>query len=190
MKNIRISIVILFGLVLLSLGLNFYLISQFLRVQQQTQNFAQEARPALKGTLADTITDLEEIKSSTIAFNIKIDNEFPLELEFPINERLEVPIKTVVPIQKKINTTVVMPIFGVDVPVDITVPVDVEVPIDLTVPVVISRTIPISTEVPIDMDFPVAIVVSETELAPYIDHISAALIQFEETADQFLQGLE
>ncbi|MCB0195994.1 MAG: hypothetical protein KDJ65_28845 [Anaerolineae bacterium] len=190
MKNIRIHIFALYGLVLLSLGLNFYLISELLRVQQQTQDFARKARPVLQETVADTITDLEEIKSSTIAFDIKIDNEFPLDLEFPINESLEVPINTVIPIQEEIDTTIIMPIFGVDVPVDITVPVEVDVPIDLDVPVEFNRTIPISTTVPIEMDFPVAIVVSETELAPYIDQISAALIRFEETADQFLQGME
>ncbi|MCB0167177.1 MAG: hypothetical protein KDI79_23310 [Anaerolineae bacterium] len=191
MRGIKVSIILLVVLVLISLGLNVYLISQLLQFQQQTQNLARELRPALTETLGNTVSDLEEIKNSTVEFNVSIDTDFPVDLEIPINESIEVPINTVVPIKQEIDTTVMMSLFegGLEVPVAVTVPVDVEVPIDTVVPIKVDQRIPISTTVPIKADFPIEIVVGETELAGYIDQLTTALSTFAERADQFLQKL-
>lgn len=192
MRGIKLSIFILFALVLISLGLNVYLILQLLRLQEQTQSFAREVRPVLKETLTEAISDLEEIQNSTVEFEVKIDNEFPVDVEIPINERIEFPIEMVVPIQQEINTTIMMTLFdgGLEVPVDVDVPVDVEVPIDVVVPVEIDQSVPISTTIPVNVDFPVAIVVNETDLATYIEQLRRALTAFEATADQLLLDLE
>ena len=192
MRGIRVSIIVLFVLVLVSLGLNVYLISQLLQFQQQTHTLARELRPVLVDTLGNTVSDLEEIKNSTVEFDVNIDNDFPVDLEIPINESIDIPINTVVPIKQEINTTVMMSLFegGLEVPVDVTVPVDVEVPIDTVVAIDVKQSIPISTTVPIKADVPIEIVVSETDLAGYIDQLTAALSTFAETADQFLQKLE
>lgn len=192
MRGIRVGVIVLFILVLVSLGLNVYLIAQLVRFQQQTQTLARELRPVLTETLSNTASDLDEIKNSTIGFNARIDTDFPVDLEIPINESINVPINTVVPIKQEIETTVMMSLFegGLEVPVDVTVPVDVEVPIDTVVAIDVDQRIPISTTIPIKADFPVEIVIGETELASYIDHLSAALSTFAETADQYLQKLD
>ncbi|MCB9078472.1 MAG: hypothetical protein H6631_12810 [Anaerolineaceae bacterium] len=191
MRGIKISIIILVVLVLVSLGLNVYLISQLLRFQQQTQTLARELNPVLTETLGNTVSGLEEIKNSTVEFNASIDTDFPVDLEIPINESIDVPINTVVPIKQDIETTVMMSLFegGLEVPVDVTVPVDVEVPIDTVVAIQVDQSIPISTTVPIKAEVPIEIVVGETELAGYIDELTTALSNFAETVDQFLQEL-
>lgn len=192
MRGIKLSIIILFVLVLLSLGLNAYLVSQLMRVQQQTQSFAREVRPVFKETITEAINDLEEIQGSTIEFEVTIDDEFPVNVDIPINEQMNFPIEVTVPIRQEITTTAMMSLFegGIEVPVDIAVPVDVEVPIDVVVPLEIDQTVSLSTTVPVNIDVPVAIVVDETDLAAYIDQLRTALVAFEAAADQLLLELE
>ena len=55
-----------------------------------------------------------------------------------------------------------------------------EIPIDTILPISIERTIPISTTIPLDLDVPLNIVVSETELAPYLAQLRTGLIALEQ----------
>jgi len=179
----KISIVILFILVLLSLGLNGYLIWQWQTFQQQTQHTVQEYQQMASEGLAQAVTDLESFEQSTIEFEIEVQQEFPIQVEIPFKETLEVPIQTTIPISQQIETTIMLDPFqaGLAIPTDIAVPVNLEFPIDLTIPVSIDRTIPISTAVPLDISVPIAIEISETELAPYLERLRLSLDSFEQS---------
>jgi hypothetical protein len=61
-----------------------------------------------------------------------------------------------------------------------------EIPIDTTIPISIERTIPISTSLPLDFAVPLDIVISETELAPYLARLRTGLVAL----DQILAEVE
>jgi hypothetical protein len=111
-----------------------------------------------------------------------VQQEFPVQVEVPFNESLEVPIQATIPISQEIQTTILLDPFqaGLNIPTDVTVPVNLDVPIDLSIPVSIDRTIPISTSVPLDLNVPIAIQISDTELAPYLERLRAGLGSLEE----------
>lgn len=182
-RGAKISIVVLFILVLLSLGLNGYLIWQWLTFQQQTQQTVQTYQMLASEGLAQAIADLESFEQATIQFEIEVQQEFPVQVEIPFQETIEVPIQTTIPINQEIQTTIMLDPFqaGLAIPTDITVPVDMEFPIDLTIPVSVDRTIPISTSVPLDLSVPIAIEIGETELAPYLERLRLSLESFEQS---------
>ncbi len=170
---LKFIILILFILVFVSLGLNWYLIQQLLSVRQQAVTLVKENQPAVSDALTRVEGELAKLQEATIEFNVDISEELPVAAEIPINETIEVPIQLTVPIKEQIQTTIMIDPLqaGLEIPVDIDVPVEVEVPIDVTVPVVIDRTLAVSTSVPIDLDFPVVIEVRDTELAAYIEQL-------------------
>ena len=189
---LKIIIIILFVLVFLSLGLNWYLISEVLRVRQQAIQAMQDINPVVQDALLRADTELEAFQNSTLKFTVNIDQELPVDVEIPINKRIEVPINVIVPIKEQIQTTVMMDPFqaGLEIPVDIDVPVDVEVPIDVVLPVEINETIPISTTVPVKVDVPIAVDVSDTDLVPYIKQLRQVIARFSESLDQMISTIE
>ena len=176
-KLLKLSIITLFILVFISLGLNWYLISQLLRVRQQAINTVQELKPAAQNALVEVDRELAAFQESTIAFNVDIEQDFPIEMDIPIQEVVQVPISVTLPIKQEFETTIMIDPLqtGFQIPVDVVVPVDVEVPIDVVVPIEIDRTIPISTSIPLNLDFPIAIEVSDTDLVVYIERLREGL---------------
>lgn len=182
-RSAKISIILLFVLVLLSLSLNGLLLWQWWRFQQRVEQTIENSKPIVQEALTQAISDLETFEQSTITADIHVQQEFPVQVEIPFRETIDVPIQTTIPISQEIKTTVFIDPLqtGLSIPTDVTVPVNLEVPIDLTVPVSIDRTIPISTTLPIDLNVPVAIKLSETELAPYLERLRTGLISFNQT---------
>jgi hypothetical protein len=191
-KNIKITFIILFVLVFLSLALNLYLIYTFLNLRRQALQVAREVRPVVQESLALADAELEAFQQSTMDFNIKIDEELPVQVAIPISETLEIPLQMNFPISETIETTVMIDPFeaGLEIPVDIAVPVDLEIPINMVVPVPISRTIPLSTSVPVNLDLPITINVSETPLVEYIEDVRTALVAFNQWLDQTAAAFE
>lgn len=191
-KALKASIIVLFILVFLSLGLNLYLTWQLLRLQKQAQDLAQDLGPIVQETLSQAAVDLESFKDSTIEFDVQVNEEFPVQANIPFNETIEVPIKVTIPINEQIETSVVIDPFqsGLEIPVDIAVPVDMEVPIDMVVPVSIDRTIPISTTVPLNVSVPIAIDLGETELAGFVERLHTGLVSLEESIGQLMPVAE
>ena len=175
-KSAKISLVLLFILVLLSLGLNGFLMWRLLQVQEQARRFVPVARDAV----SQAITELETLQTSTIRFNVAVKQDFPVKTEVPFNQTLDIPIQLTLPISQVIETTIMIDPLqsGLSIPVDVNVPVDLEVPIDLTVPVSIDQTVPISTTIPLDLEAPILIEVGETEIAGYLERLKAGLISF------------
>ena len=183
-KNGKIIIVLLFILVFLSLGLNSWLIWQLLRLQQQSQALVETVRSGLP----QAISELENFEKATIKYEVPIKQEFPIETEIPFNETLDIPIETSVPISQTISTTVnVDPLgTGLEIPIAVNVPVNVEIPVKTTVSIPIERTIPISTTISLDLNIPLAIKVSETDLAKYVEQLRTGLVAL----DKVLAELE
>jgi hypothetical protein len=191
-KTAKVILVILFILVFLSLGLNVYLLWKLYSLEEQARTTARNVVPLLQASLGQTVTDLETFQESAIEFDVQVKQDFPLEVDVPFNETIEVPIQLTLPISQEINTTILLDPLqtGTGIPVDVTVPVDMEVPIDVTVPVEIDRTIPIATTIPLDLDVPVSIEIGDTELAGYIERLRDNLISFNTSLDQMLVKLK
>jgi hypothetical protein len=176
-KTAKATLVLLFILVLLSLGLNGFLLWQWLNFQQQVVGLAQTTRDML----SQTIVELDTFQDSTIQFELGVNQSIPIQAEIPFSQTLQVPIQTTIPITQNINTTVTVdiPELGVSLPLDVTVPLDMQLPVDLTVPISIDQTVPISTTVPVSLNAPISIKISETELAGYVEQLRAALVSIE-----------
>lgn len=188
--TVKTLFIILFVLVLISLGLNIYLVWQLQQAQQEVKAVVREVGPGVQTSLEQTIADLEAFQNATLEFKVAVDEEFPVEAQIPFNETIDVPIKLTVPIQQDIDTTIVIDVLGQGLPVDVSVPVDVEVPIDTTLTVPIDRTIDVSTTVPLKLDVPIALEIGDTELAGYIDRIRESLVSFDTMLGQILAELQ
>ena len=79
-RGAKITITILFILVLLSLGLNGLLLWQWWTFQQQTQQTIQKIQPIIVAGFSQAIEDLEAFEQSTIEFDIQVQQEFPVQV--------------------------------------------------------------------------------------------------------------
>jgi len=186
--GLKITLVVLFLLVFLSLGLNFYLIQQLVQARNTAVQAIRQIAPAVEQTFADVDSELEAFQQSTLTFQIDVNQQIPIQTEIPFNESVEIPVQVTIPFKQNIETTVMMDPFqaGLEIPVDVTVPVDVEFPIDEVVPVSLNRTVPISTTVPLSLTVPISIPISNTNLAPYIEKLRQGIDQFRESAGSTL----
>jgi hypothetical protein len=180
-KGTKVTITLLFILVLLSLALNGFLVWQWWSFRQQAQTMLAEAEQTVKTMISQAVTDLEAFENSTIEFDIRVEQELPLQMEIPFNETVDVPIQTTIPISQEIETTILLDPFqsGLEIPTNVTVPVNMNVPIDLNVAIALDRPLPISTTIPIDVNVPVSIEINETELAPYLERLRNNLVSLE-----------
>jgi MFS family permease len=153
---------------------------------QGFQTKISELAPNVSAGLDEAITGLESFGSSTVEFNVPIDENVQFETDVVIDRDVEVPIKTTLPINESFDTTIkVAGPFGIDIPLNVTVPVDIDVPIDLVITVPINETIPIDANVPVKVDLPINIDVSKTQLAELSKALAAGLRSFQEV----LEGL-
>jgi EmrB/QacA subfamily drug resistance transporter len=140
-----------------------------------------ELAPQVSGGLDEAITGLETFGTSSIDFEVPIDENIAINTEVVIDREVEVPIKTTLPIRDSFDTTITIDgPFGVDIPLDVTVPVDIDVPIDLTLTIPIDETVPIDANVPVNLTVPISVNVSDTQLAELTDALAAGLKSFQE----------
>lgn len=142
--------------------------------------------PEIEQGLDQAVSGLQEFGTSTIEFDVAIDETISISETFDLVRTVQVPINTSIPINEEVETTVtVNGPFGVDIPIDITVPVDIEVPIDLTVDVPIDESVPIDVDVPVQLDVPIALAVEGTEL----EALTTSLVQGLRAFQDGLSGL-
>ena len=148
----------------------------------QVQGFQQqlvELEPTVSAGIDDAIAGLETFSSSTLEFDVAIDQNLPISTEIVIDRTFNVPIKTSIPINESFETTIeVQGPFGLTVPVDVTVPVDIDVPVDLEFKLPVNETIPVEANVPVKLDVPIHVDIAETELAELADSLAAGLKSF------------
>ncbi len=125
-----------------------------------------ELAPAVQAGLDEAVAGLTEFETSTIFFNVPINEVIPISTEVLLDRTLEVPLSTILPIDETIETTIrVDGPFGIEIPLDITVPIALDLPIDLDVAIPINETVPIDTSIPVNLSVPIEVQVEGTELA-------------------------
>ncbi len=190
-KSAKVSIFVLFVLVVLSLTLNGLIIWQLLMARQQVQRSAREIGTIIQESLDRTIADLENVEDTSIEFNVAVNQDFPIDTEIAFEETIEVPIQMTVPISQTIDTVIFIELVGgVEVPVDIAVPVNVEIPIDNTIRVPFARSIPISTTIPLSTEVPINIDVGESQVAGQIVRLRQDLTSLSDLVERLLADLE
>lgn len=139
--------------------------------------------PVIDSALTEAVVGIDEFGTSTITFNVAIDEVVPISAEVVLDRTIDVPISTTIPIDEQFDTTITIngP-FGVDIPLDITVPIQLDLPIDLDVAIPVNETIPVDAEVPVNLDVPIEIDISETELASLAAALAQGLESFREMA--------
>jgi len=135
--------------------------------------------PQVSTGLDAAIVGLNEFGSSTVTFDVSIDETIPVSTEVVIDRVVKVPIVTTIPIKETFDTTIEVDTpLGFSVPVDVTVPVDVDVPLDLEVEIPVKETIPIEEEFAVDLDVPIQIDIADTELADLSNSLADGLESF------------
>jgi preprotein translocase subunit SecG len=150
----------------------------------QVQGFQEqlvELEPTVSAGIDDAVAGLESFSSSTLEFDVAIDEDVAINTEIVIERTFTVPIKTSIPINESFETTIeVEAPFGLTVPVDVTVPVDIDVPVDLEITLPVNETIPVEANVPVRLDVPIRVDIADTELAELADALAAGLKSFRE----------
>jgi hypothetical protein len=135
--------------------------------------------PQVGQGLDQAVAGLTSFRSSTIEFEVPIDETIAIDADIVLDRTLKVPIQTTFPIDQVVDTTITIAgPFGTEIPLDVTVPVQLDVPVDLTIPFSINEVIPVSTEVPVNLTVPIALDVGETELASLADALGEGLEAF------------
>jgi len=159
-----------------------------------------ELEPAVDQGFADAIDGLETFASSSISFDVDVDETIAIDTEVTIRRTVTVPINEVIsiretiPIREEIETTIVVNAFGFDVPIDVKVPVEIDVPISIDVPIdleveiPIDETVPVNTEVPIQLSIPIEINIADTELATLAEALTEGLTSFQDGLGSLTPG--
>ncbi|MDH5614980.1 MAG: hypothetical protein OEY62_00380 [Acidimicrobiia bacterium] len=135
--------------------------------------------PRVGEGLNEAVAGLESFRSSTIAFDVSIDENIPIEAEILLDRTLTVPIQAIFPVDEIVETTITIAgPFDTKIPLDVSVPVQLDIPVDLDIPFSIREIIPIAAEVPIQLTVPIAIDVAGTELATLADALGQGLAAF------------
>jgi hypothetical protein len=159
----RFSTVLLWVLVLLSLGLNVLLLSELNRI-----------RLAAIDGLGQAETTLVDLSDEVISYEFEVDRTIPVMAEVPFQRTFQVPIKTSVPIDQVFNVPIETPL-GV---IDLDVPLKTEFPVDVVIPITIDETIGIETEVPLILTVPIALNIAETPLGGFLLQAQETLAGF------------
>ena len=134
-----------------------------------------ELQPTIEGGLDEAITELENFGSSTIEFEVPIDETIEINTEITIDRDFSFPIDESVRIQQTVDTTIQIDTPLGQVPVDVSVPVDVDVPIQLDVDVPINETVPVNADVPVKLDVPIEVDLTGTELETLVQRLAESL---------------
>jgi hypothetical protein len=149
--------------------------SEVTGLQDQLSHLA----PQVGQGLDEAIAGLDSFRSSTIEFDVPINEDIAIETEIVLNRTLDVPIQTTFAIDQVVDTTITIAgPFDTQIPLGVTVPVQLDVPVDLVIPFAINEVIPISAEVPVRLTVPIAVEVAGTELASLADALREGLGAF------------
>lgn len=158
--RLRVGVILLYPLVLLSLGLNVILIQQLLQAQDMVYT-----------SLDQVVAMTDDIENLMISIPIHIDEEFPVSVSVPFEYSATFPINMDVPIK----TTFTVPFDIMDQTINFKVPVDMSIPINLDVPVSLEKTFDISTTVPVKFDVLVEVSLADTPLPEYLSALRSAI---------------
>jgi len=145
-----------------------------------------ELAPTVGAALDEAIVELDSFATSTLDFEVPIDEVIPIEAEILFERTVTIPIETSLPIDETIETTITIAgPLGIDIPLNVTVPVRLTVPIDLDIDLPLSERVPIATEVPVKLNVPIRVDVAGTGLATLAESLRQGLLGFREVIDGF-----
>ena len=190
---------LLWLLVLVSLGLNVFLFVTLNNIRNQARMqvaAAGERLQAVEVGAFELPVHIDETLpiSFTVPFSdtfvVPISATIPVSASVPFSETIDVPINTNIPINATIsvplpaigNIPIPIPIvtnipvnLDVQVPISRTIPVELDIPVDLIIEVPVESQVPIETEVPVQFDFPVTLPLEDMGLQQLIQQVQAAL---------------
>lgn len=152
---------VLWGIAIVSLLLNLYMINTLITVRRQAAIAFTEA-----------VKTIEALKATTFEYSVTIDQQLPIAAKVPIDFDVQVPIKEIIPIDTTVAVPLDLPIVGRRT---IEVPISARIPIDLKVKVPIHQTIPIAANVPIKLKVPITLKIADTPLARTLNDIQTTL---------------
>jgi hypothetical protein len=167
----RIAFILLWVLVLISLGLSLWILYQLNQARLWAAESAAGAAHSIAELTDDTFeysfpvhqvvpiqTDVPLEETLSVPINLHISQTVPVQANVPFRDTIIVPLNATIPVRTMVQVPINIPLAGqrfVEVPISTTIPVN------LTVPVTISRTIPVATDitvsVPISTEVPVAL---------------------------------
>lgn len=136
--------------------------------------------PTVSGGLDEAIAGLETFGSSSLEFDVRIDQDVAVDTVIDLDREFTVPIDTTIPINETIETTIDVRTPLGTVPVDVAVPIELDVPVSLDLSFVIEESVPLVTTIPVSLELPVEIDIADTGLAELGDSLAAGLIGFQE----------
>lgn len=139
---------LLWGVALLSLGLNLALINSLLQARKQAGEGA--------ATAARAVANLRE---SVITYTVHVEQSLPVSLTVPFKTTVTVPFNTALPIATDVTIPLDTP-FG---PIPITIPIRATVPISLSTKIPVNVAVPISASVPVTLDAPIKLELGKTD---------------------------
>lgn len=190
---------LLWLIVLVSLGLNAYLFLTLNNIRTQARAQVQAANERLNEVeIGEYELPIEVDETLPVSFSVPFSDTFvvpisatiPVSASVPFSETIDVPINTNIPI----NTTVSVPLpaignipipipivtnipvnLDVKVPISRTIPVELDIPVDLTIEVPVESEVPVDTDIPVELDFPVTIPLNEMGYDQLVQQVQAAL---------------
>jgi EmrB/QacA subfamily drug resistance transporter len=154
--------------------------SQLTGFQQQLADLA----PTVGGALDEAVAGLETFQTSSLDFEVPINEVIPIDVEIVLDRVIQVPVNTEIPISETFDTTITIAgPFGIDIPLDVSVPIDVVVPVNLDLEFPINETVPIQTEIAVDLTVPIAVDIAGTELAALAESLQQGLVGFKDVIE-------
>jgi len=151
---------LLWGVALLSLGLNLTLINTLLQVRQQAGEGAATAARAIRN-----------LRESVITYTVHIEQSLPVSFTVPFNTNVIVPFSATLPIATDVTIPLDTP-FG-QFPINI--PIRTTVPINLSTNIPVNVSVPISTSVPVKLDVPIQLELGKTDFGQALQNVQAYL---------------
>ncbi|MFW2381129.1 MAG: hypothetical protein ACN4GZ_05165, partial [Acidimicrobiales bacterium] len=140
-----------------------------------------EIQPTIDDGLEEAIQELESFGTSTIEFQVPIDESIEINTEITIDRDFTFPVDETIRLAQTVETTIQVDTgLGFEVPVNVEVPIDVEVPLKLDVEVPIRETIPVVAEVPVELDVPIEVDVAQTDLSRLATQLATSLRTIQE----------
>ncbi len=185
-------------LVILSLAANGYLLARSQRTDDRVDEVAGGAAvlaaqaggffeqvtalgPLLRDALDQADAELEALRTSSVAFDVEVDQVIPIAASFPFRRSLTIPIDTTIPIQEEFETRVTVEgPLGIDVPLDVLIPVDIVVPLSLSLPIEIDEMIEVDTEFPLRLNVPVEVDIAGTDFAQLAERLQQGIASIRE----------
>lgn len=189
--------ILLWLLVIASLGLNAVLVAGLLRLQRQARVEVAAAAALVEAIEVEDVTlpvrvDETLVFSTTIpfadTFSVPINTTIPVDTEIAFDETITVPIEATIPVDTRVQVRV--PVLGnvtipivadipvdldVDVPIQRDIPVEMDIPVDLVVEVPVQSNVPVRAAVPVDIDVPVVVPLEEMGFNLIFDQLAEAL---------------